>query len=81
MSPMLVTIIPFDYGFFCHQNWRTFKGITKIGDNFVENQCGLLYAILDGHKGPSPIISIDRYQTGAESGLALILTEVKSTFV
>ena len=43
MSPMLVTIIPFDYGFFCHQNWRKFRGITKIGDNFVENQCRLLY--------------------------------------
>ena len=24
-----------------HQNWQKFKGITKIGDNFVENQCGL----------------------------------------
>ena len=44
MSPILVTIISFDFGFFCHQNWRKFKGITKIGDNFVENQCGLIYA-------------------------------------
>ena len=26
-----------------HQNCRKFKGITKIGDNFVENECGLLY--------------------------------------
>ena len=24
---------------------KKLKGITKIGDNFVENQCGLLYAI------------------------------------
>ena len=24
-------------------NWQKFKGITKIGDNFVENQCGLIY--------------------------------------
>ena len=26
-----------------HQNWRKFKGIAIIGDNFVENECGLLY--------------------------------------
>ena len=26
-----------------HQNWRKFKGITKIGDNFVENQFRILY--------------------------------------
>ena len=44
ISPILVTIIPFDFGYFCHQNWRKFNGITKIGDNFVENQCGLIYA-------------------------------------
>ena len=44
MSPILVTIIPLDFGFFRHQNWRKFKWITKIGDNFVEKQCGLIYA-------------------------------------
>ena len=47
MSPILVTIISFDFGFFCHQNWRKFKGITKIGDNFVENQCGLRHENFD----------------------------------
>ena len=29
----------------CHQNWWKSDGITNIGENFVENQGGLIYAL------------------------------------
>ena len=64
MSPILVTIIPFDYGFSCHKNWRKFKGITKIGDNFVENQCGLLYDKNSGFAFTSNCQNLEREQLG-----------------
>ena len=68
MSPILVTIIPFDFGYFCHQNWRKCKGITKIGDNFVENQCGLIYA-KERHK--NVVFSSSFFRKGSE-GLSAI---------
>ena len=69
MSPILVTIISFDFGFFCHKNWRKFKGITKIGDNFVENQCGLLYVEADTISWEDlPWYNYDSYYTRSRSG-------------